>query len=64
VGGQSVAGHQGPGTVTDRTVRLLLMLPKSVRPRQVISLMDLDGPTGNTGSFALPSQTQSIHIGY
>ena len=64
IGGQSVAGHQGPGTVTDRTVRLLLMLPKSVRPRQVISLMDLDGPTGNTGSFALPSQTQSIHIGY
>jgi hypothetical protein len=64
VGGHSVAGHQGPGTVTDRTVRLLLMLPKSVRPRQVISLMDLDGPTGNTGSFALPSQTQSIHIGY
>jgi hypothetical protein len=64
VGGQVVAGHQGPGTVTDRTVRLLLMLPKSVRPRQVISLMDLDGPTGNAGSFALPSQTKSIHIGY
>jgi hypothetical protein len=64
VGGQKVAGHQGPGTVTDRTVRLLLMLPKSVRPRQVISLMDLDGPTGNSGSFALPTQTKSIHIGY
>src|SRR6185312_4227373 len=52
--GVQIEGHQGPGTVTERAVRLLLMLPKDIAPRQIISLMDLDGPTGNTGSFALP----------
>jgi hypothetical protein len=64
VDGQSVAGHQGPGSVTEKTIRYLLMLPKNVRPRQIISLMDVDGPTGNTGSFALPTQSRNIHIGY
>jgi hypothetical protein len=64
VDGQSIAGHQGPGSVTEKTIRYLLMLPKNVRPRQIISLMDVDGPTGNTGSFALPTQSKNIHIGY
>ena len=45
-------------------MRLLLMLPKDVQPRQIISLMDLDGPTGNQGSFALPDHYNHIHIGY
>ena len=40
------------------------MLPKEVQPRQVISLMDVDGPTGNTGSFALPDHYNHIHVGY
>jgi hypothetical protein len=35
-----------------------------VAPRQIISLMDLDGATGNTGSFALPDHANHIHIGY
>jgi len=64
VGGTPIFGHQGPQTVTERAVRLLLMLPKDVAPRQVISLMDLDGATGNTGSFALPDHADHIHIGY
>jgi hypothetical protein len=64
VGGTAIFGHQGPQTVTERAVRLLLMLPKDVAPRQIISLMDLDGATGNTGSFALPDHADHIHIGY
>ena len=64
VGGTPILGHQGPQTVTERAVRLLLMLPKDVAPRQIISLMDLDGATGNTGSFALPDHANHIHIGY
>ena len=62
--GTPIEGHQGPGTVTERAVRLLLMLPKDMAPRQIISLMDLDGTTGNTGSFALPDHADHIHIGY
>ncbi len=42
--GKKVRGHQGPGTMTEQAIRKLLLLPKSLRPRQVISLMDVDGP--------------------
>jgi hypothetical protein len=64
VGGVRIKHHQGPGSVTERTVRLLLLLPQRMRPRQVVSLMDVDGPTGNHGSFALPDHTDRIQIGY
>ena len=64
VGGVRIKRHQGPGSVTERTVRLLLLLPQRMRPRQVVSMMDVDGPTGNRGSFALPDHTDRIQIGY
>jgi hypothetical protein len=64
VGGVRIKRHQGPGSVTERTVRLLLLLPQRMRPRQVVSLMDVDGPTGNRGSFALPDHSDRIQIGY
>jgi hypothetical protein len=62
--GKVVRGHQGPGTMTEQAIRKLLLLPKSLRPRQVISLMDVDGPTGNHGSFALPDHYDRIQIDY
>ena len=64
VGGMRIKHHQGPGSVTERTVRLLLMLPSACAPRQVVSLMDVDGPTGNRGSFALADHSDRIQIGY
>jgi hypothetical protein len=64
VGGVRIKNHQGPGSVTEHTVRLLLLLPQRMRPRQVVSLMDVDGPTGNHGSFALPDHANRIQIGY
>jgi hypothetical protein len=62
--GKPVRGHQGPGTLTEQAIRKLLLLPRSLRPRQVISLMDVDGPTGNRGSFALPDHYNRIQIDY
>jgi hypothetical protein len=62
--GKVVRGHQGPGTMTEQAIRKLLLLPKTLRPRQVISLMDVDGPTGNHGSFALPDHYDRIQIDY
>ncbi len=64
LGGVNIIDHQGPGSITERAVRLLLMLPKEVAPRQIISLIDLDGPTSNTGSFALADHWDHIHVGY
>jgi hypothetical protein len=59
VGNVSILGHQGPGSVTERTIRQILALPPSVEPAQVISLMSLGGP-----SFALSDHYNHIHIGY
>jgi hypothetical protein len=59
VGGVSMIGHQELGGVTDRAVRSILMLPVEVQPRQVISLLDMGGP-----SFAMSNHDDHIHVGY
>jgi hypothetical protein len=59
VGGISILGNQGAGTITERAIKQILALPAAVAPRQVISLMALGGP-----SFALPDHYNHIHIGY
>jgi len=59
VGSVPILGHQGPGTVTERTIQQILALPSTVEPKQVISLMTLGGP-----SFALADHYNHIHIGY
>ncbi len=61
---ESVLGHQGAGTKSEEAVRLLLMLPGELAPRQIISLMDLDGPTANRGSFALADHDDHVHVGF
>ena len=62
--GTRIAGHQNPGQVTEKGVRLLLLMPKNAQPKQIISLLDLDGPTGNRGSFALSDHSDHIQVEY
>jgi hypothetical protein len=55
-----ITGHRlyaRPGGVTDHAVQDLLRLP--VLPKQIISLLDLGGP-----SFALSNHWDHIHVGY
>jgi hypothetical protein len=59
IGGIPVIGNQQPGGIVDRAVREILSLPPALQPRQVISLLDLSGP-----SFALPDHGDHLHIGY
>jgi hypothetical protein len=59
VGGVSILGHQQPGSVTEKAVSSILMLPVEVQPRQVISLLGLGGP-----SFPLSDHANHIHVGY
>jgi len=59
IGGVSVVGNQQPGGIVDRAVREILSLPSSLQPSQVISLLDLSGP-----SFRLPDHGDHLHIGY
>ena len=55
----NIIGHQGRGSITEKAIRSILMLPPEVQPNQVISLMALGGP-----SFALPDHWNHIHIGF
>ena len=59
LGGVSIYGHQQPGGVTEKAVRNILLLPAELRPRQVISLLGLGGP-----SFALANHYDHIHVGF
>ena len=59
VNGIPIAGHQGTGTITEAVIKDLLELQGSMRPAQIISLMDLGPPT-----FILPDHWNHIHVGY
>jgi hypothetical protein len=59
LGGRSIYGNQQPGGLTEQAVRNILLLPVELRPKQVISLLGLGGP-----SFALADHYDHIHVGY
>jgi hypothetical protein len=59
LGGVSIYGNQQPGGVTEKAVRNILLLPVELRPKQVISLLGMGGP-----SFALADHYDHIHVGY
>jgi hypothetical protein len=59
VGTTPILGHQDPGGITDEAVRSILLLPAELRPRQVISLLGLGGP-----SFAQADHYNHIHVGF
>jgi murein DD-endopeptidase MepM/ murein hydrolase activator NlpD len=59
IDGQPVLGNQGPGTLAYSLVQDVLRLQGSMQPHQVISLMNLGGP-----SFAMADHDDHVHIGY
>ncbi len=59
VGKLPIAGHQQPGSITEKAVRSILMLPVELQPRQVISLLGLGG-----ASFPMFDHDDHIHVGY
>jgi hypothetical protein len=59
LGGVPIYGNQQPGGLTEKAVRNILLLPVELRPKQVISLLGLGGP-----SFALADHYDHIHVGY
>ncbi len=61
VNGIPIIGHQGPGSITDVSIRRLLTLQGTQKPKQIISLMRYDG-TDNT--LSLPDHNDHIHIGF
>ena len=59
LGGQAILGNSAPGGVTEHAVRDILLLPAELRPKQVISLLGLGGP-----SFPMGDHADHIHVGY
>jgi hypothetical protein len=59
VGKLPIAGHQQPGSITEKAVRSILMLPVEIQPRQVISLLGLGG-----SSFPMADHDDHIHVGF
>jgi hypothetical protein len=57
--GQPVIGHQGPGSLTEQAIKLLMQLQGEARPAQLISLMNFGGP-----SFAMGDHHDHLHVGY
>jgi hypothetical protein len=61
INGIPIIGHQGPGSITDITIRRLLTLQGAMKPHQIISLMTFDG-ADNTLSMA--DHNDHIHVGF
>jgi murein DD-endopeptidase MepM/ murein hydrolase activator NlpD len=61
INGIPILGHQGPGSITDITIRRLLTLQGTMKPHQIISLMTFDG-ADNT--LSLPDHADHIHLGF
>ncbi len=59
INGISILGNQGPGSLTEAVIRDLLKLQGTMRPAQIISLMEL-GPS----TFAMGDHDDHIHVGY
>jgi hypothetical protein len=56
-----VLGHQGPGSVTDMTIRRLLTLQGAMAPDQIISTMSYKG---QDNTLALPDHQNRIQVAY
>ncbi len=61
INGQPIIGNQGPGTLSDSMVRDLLQLQGSMKPHQIISIMDYFG-ADNT--FAMADHADHVHVGF
>ena len=54
-------GHQGAGSITELTIQRLLTLQGTMKPHQIISLMEFPG-TDNT--LAMSDHDDHIHVGF
>ena len=59
INGLPLLGRQEPGGITDQAVRRLMQLQGTMRPAQIISLLDLGGNT-----LALSDHADHIHVGF
>jgi hypothetical protein len=61
VDGTPIVGHQGKGTITDRTLGALVRLQGEMRPNQIISLMTIPG---HDNTLAMADHDDHVHVGF
>jgi hypothetical protein len=61
INGTPMLGHQGPGSITDVTVRRLLTLQGAMQPNQLITLMDYPGVPY---AWSQGDHADHIHVGF
>ena len=61
INGTAILGHQGAGSITETTIRKLLLLQGTMKPHQIISLMTFPG-ADNT--LSLSDHADHIHVGF
>ena len=61
INGTPIAGHQGPGSITEVVIRRLLTLQGAMQPHQIISLMQFQGAPN---TLAMPDHADHIHVGW
>ncbi len=61
INGTPIFGNQGAGSITDKAVRALLSLQGTMKPAQIITLMQYSG-TDNT--YAMGDHDDHIHLGF
>src|SRR3954449_10830669 len=54
-----ILGNQDPGGITEQTVKRLMTLQGTMRPHQIISLLDFGSNT-----LSMPDHANSIHVGF
>jgi murein DD-endopeptidase MepM/ murein hydrolase activator NlpD len=59
INGTPILGHQGKGEITEVTVRKLMTLQGAMQPAQIISLLEIGGPT-----IAMGDHADHIHVGF
>ncbi len=56
-----ISGHQGPGSITDITIRRLLTLQGAFKPTEIVSLMSFKG---QSNTISLPDHKNRIQVSY
>jgi hypothetical protein len=56
-----ISGHQGPGSITDITIRRLLTLQGAFKPTEIVSLMSFKG---QSSTISLPDHKNRIQVSY
>jgi murein DD-endopeptidase MepM/ murein hydrolase activator NlpD len=64
INGIPILGNQGKGSITDLVIQRLLTMQGTMKPHQIISLMDGDDFPGTDNTLSLPDHADHIHVGF